>query len=231
MYKVNLDLHLKYVPPMSEYGPGIVVTRVLELPFPVSNGIRIHSRLIDECPDPMGFTLEDVVWDMDREVFLASTSIEYDFPITWIPGELRRWLSRGWKLGSYRDEYPDPLDDDESAEDSTTTEIFDEDFDDDLPSLPPNRRPREFNLLIKALVRYMVDSLADDETTYAMDKSGRCFTEQEIKDRWNDKATCRWRELKMEYNKLSVEERTAWYRRVEAYPTIDQVVTRTDFPK
>lgn len=226
MYKVKIDLHLKFVPPMSKHGPGIVVTRKLELPFPAADGIRVFSRNMDECHDPMGFSLEGVVWDLDRGLFLASTSIEYDYPITWIPSEIRRWLARGWNLGSYLDEFPDTDEEINSEEPQVAADIFDGELDDGLPGLPPNRRPREFNLLMKALVRYMVDSLADDETTYAMDKSGRFFTEKEIKDRWHDKVTSRWRELQFEYNKLSVEDRSEWQKRVAKYPTIDQVVAR-----
>jgi len=67
----ELDLHLHYSPPMPESGSGIVVTRELHLPFVPHERLLIFSKAIDDCPDPMGFCIKDVVWDIDREVVLA----------------------------------------------------------------------------------------------------------------------------------------------------------------
>lgn len=111
MYTLHVDLHVYYNPPMEEFGPGIVFTRQIELPFPAYNGLRIHSSAFDSCPTPMGYTLKEVIWDVDRSVFVAKTKhMNSGFAIAEILGELRALVMRGWRYGSYVDDYPDPED-------------------------------------------------------------------------------------------------------------------------
>lgn len=62
-FRLELDLVLHFVPPMDERGPGITLTRTLELPFAPYSGLVIYSRRLDSFPDPLGFHLNNVVPD------------------------------------------------------------------------------------------------------------------------------------------------------------------------
>lgn len=78
--------------------------------------IRLCGASIDLCPDPLGFSLEDLTWDIDREVFLASTTlISHDEPLAFVPDTIREWIGLGWKLGSYHDTYVEPEEDDSES--------------------------------------------------------------------------------------------------------------------
>jgi len=90
VYRLALDLDLYFVPPMEGNHGGITVTRNFTLPFPPTSGLAICGRQIEEHPDPHGFVLHDVLWDMDREVFTAHTSLESQaLPIAEIPNAIR----------------------------------------------------------------------------------------------------------------------------------------------
>ena len=107
MWTVELDMHLVFEPLMDDEGPGIVVSRTVELPFPPQDGMRLYSRNWDMCwvDGPHGFELRDVIFDIDRQIFLAIARAEHvGFPLANIDGEVQWWLERGWKLGSCRDE-------------------------------------------------------------------------------------------------------------------------------
>ena len=106
MFKVDVDLDLIYDPPFAAATRGIVVNRTIELPFPPYNGLRVFARDWEKGSEPIGLKLDDVIWDMDRQTFLAvSKSISEDFPIACIPSEIRYWLDAGWKWGSFRNRY------------------------------------------------------------------------------------------------------------------------------
>ena len=106
MYTLLFDNHITFSPPMGGLSTGVVLTRKVEIPFPPFEGLRLHSRTFDDCPVPEGFTLKDVVWDNDRGVFVAKTSLGCEvYPIREIVGVIRDWVSRGWALGCYRDGY------------------------------------------------------------------------------------------------------------------------------
>lgn len=106
MYTLPLDLHPKFVPPMSEHGPGIVLSRAVQLPFVPASSLRIAGASLDEHGGSIGFGLEELTWDVDREVFSASTQIIcHDEPLALIPDTIRSWLDLGWELGSYADTY------------------------------------------------------------------------------------------------------------------------------
>ena len=46
MFKLELDMHLKWVPPMEEHGPGIILTRTIELPFAPTSGLHLFGTRI-----------------------------------------------------------------------------------------------------------------------------------------------------------------------------------------
>lgn len=117
MYTLHLDLHLKFVPPMSKHGLGIVLTRAVQLPFVPASSLRIAGASLDEHGGPSGFGLEELTWDVDREVFSASTQIIcHDEPLALIPDAIRSWLEMGWELGSYADTCEQPHDGDDTIE-------------------------------------------------------------------------------------------------------------------
>lgn len=54
MYPVNLDLILRFVPPMSKSEAGYHLTRTFELPFAPSKGTAVFSREWEGMDDPLG---------------------------------------------------------------------------------------------------------------------------------------------------------------------------------
>ena len=86
MYRVDLDLILRFVPPMSEIGAGIRLTRSFDLPFPPTEQIAMFSKEWEGHEDPFGFALRRVTLDLDRQRFLAETESSFTgFPIAMIP--------------------------------------------------------------------------------------------------------------------------------------------------
>jgi hypothetical protein len=221
MYRLHLDLHW-VVSPMGEHGRGITFTRELELPFPAHDGLRLHSRQMDECSEPLGYELKEVIWDMDRGVFLAKTRvIDQDLPLAMLEDQLRGWLAMGWRLGSYVDAYPEPEIDEE--EDEALGDAIGDDADEYvLPTLPPRRRPAEFNRIFKALVRHMAEGFDCWDVAYAMDRTGRYFTEEQRKQK-DDPAVGRWHEALREFDKLPQDEQFRWREKVMRYRSFTSV--------
>jgi hypothetical protein len=123
MFKLHLDLEICYSPPMSDGHPGVVLTRSLELPFPAHEGLVLHGAKMDQVTDPpLGIYLREVMWDVDHQVFLARASIvEHDHPMDLIPQHLKSWVARGWRFGSWRDDY---VVKDELGSDDVTASIY-----------------------------------------------------------------------------------------------------------
>ncbi len=227
MFKLELDLRLKFIPPMHEHSSGIIVTRTIDLPYAPSSGLRIFGSELDECPDPMGFTIEDVTWDLDREVFLAHTSIVcVDEPMAFIPGDLRSWIDRGWRLGSFEDNYGD---NDDTEEDSVDNDEVNVDADEEyarleiMHTLPRNRRNREFNQFFKAMVRHMAENFDNSAVAYAMDKLGR-FVPKTTPGPDEPPLPRKWREARAEFLNLSLDEQLAWQVKTERYPSIEDAI-------
>ena len=227
MYTLCLDLHLRFVPPMSTHAPGIVLTRTLTLPFPPYSGLIIHGQAMDECPDPLGFHLTDVIWDMDREVFLAHTIVESSGePLAFIPDTIRGWIGCGWKLGSYRDDYTrdyEAAKDDESGESSGDESEYDRM--EKLHTLPKSRRDPEFNRFFKALIREMSDGYNNLSVAYAMDKLGRLLSDEEPKagEHLSDAARL-WQDACSEFDQLDPAAQTAWQDKVAKYPSLERAL-------
>jgi hypothetical protein len=182
MYKVELDF-LSFDPPMDEHDPSIRLTRTIELPFPAYEGLVIHSRMIDViCDEPLGFVLKNVMWDMDRSVFLATTSMDSgDTPFDEIPDEIRSWIDRGWRLGSHLDVYPKDMDEPEEAESPGTSVEDDNPEAEVTPSQPARRRPARYNKIFRALIRTMAELHNNWSVAYAMYITQQFFTEEERK--------------------------------------------------
>ncbi|MFA9476939.1 hypothetical protein ACERK3_01405 [Phycisphaerales bacterium AB-hyl4] len=226
MYKLELDLHLYFDPPMEDRGGGIVVTRTIELPFAPSPGLMVYGQDLDECPEPGGWPLKDLTWDIDREVFLATTSLSsHGMPMAMIPDVLQGWLARGWRLGSYMETYPEPDDDAEEAPDPAAAD--EEDLEDEMdrwPSLPPSKRPKAFNRLMRTLVRAMSERYNNLAVAYAMDQTKRYFDEHQLKQD-TSRAAERWRQATRAFEELPPEQQSAWQEHVENhYPRLDRLV-------
>lgn len=233
-YNVLIDFSVRYSPPMSEIGRGILLTRAVVLPFPPREKLSIHSTTMDELgSEPIGFRLTDIIWDMDRRVFLAKTSLDCSgMSLTEIPNDLSRWLDKGWVFGSYVDGY---------ATDEYRFDTFGEPDlpivrpkkrdlragDDDLDALlkvRSSKRSTYFNQIFGTMVRTMAELFNDEATAYAMHKTGMYFSELELREDKTDAAR-RWRDFKYEYGNLTARRQLAWRARVcNAHHSIKSLV-------
>ena len=229
MFDVEMDVSLTFDPPMDANSRGIHVTRRFKLPFAPQKGFALTGRVFSDHPDPEGFMLQNVVWDEDRRVFLVDSSAStLDFPIALIPDELRSWIERGWRLGSYRDNYEQDEEEDELESEAIEQVEFgsvDDDWDDldKLPSTTPRRRPRDFNRLMKALIREMSELFNNQDIAYAMDQTDRYFTEDQLKGT-DTAVTRKWREALETWKQMSMNEQIAWQRSVAGDPSIDKLI-------
>lgn len=230
MYTLHLDLHLYFVPPMTEHGSGIVVTREIELPFPAFEGLRVFSKKFEDCPDPTGFTLKEVVWDIDRKVFLAETSlISQDLPIACIPDSIRDWIEHGWRLGSYCDDYAEPdRDDDGSSIATAPSRLISLEDEERMHTLPPRRRPKEFNRFLKAMVRHMAEGFVNVESAYAIERTGTYLSESDVRERAGGPAVKKWAEACKEFSRMSTRERLDWRDKTSRYPSIEDVILKPE---
>ena len=152
MFTLHLDISLTITPLMQEEIGGIMLTRTFELPFAPTSGLFLSAVALNGQALPQGFKLENVTWDADRQVFLADTSLtEVGLPLPYVADTLAEWLDRGWKLGSYADDYPSQ-EDDEPAKDqveNANRPVTSWEDAEKLPELAPRSRPTEFNKLLR----------------------------------------------------------------------------------
>jgi len=236
VFNLELDLSLFFVPPMDEHGRGIMLTRKFELPFPPTEGLSLAGQALNENPTGLGFVLESVTWDVDRQVFLAHTSlVEQGFPIPFIPQSLRSWLDRGWQLGTFEDNYEN----DEEPEAAEVPEVIDgseqADADDEdsweaaqkWPSMSPSLRPKHVTRMLRALVREMAESFNNSPTAYAIDQTKMVFSDQELQADDSPLKT-RFKDAKWEYQTMPNDQRLAWHERVgRSYPKLARLVAET----
>jgi len=175
MYMVHLDFVLRFVPPMTDHGQGIRLTRTIELPFPPTEKMLVFSKDWEGADDPMGYVLKEVTWDLDRGCFLAETELSSTgVPIALIPWEVRRLVDRGWQFGSYKDQYtrdrrrgrlrkklPLLRISDWDDEEATTWE-----------TAAKKSRPAEFKIVLQALAGTMAGLRNNCRVAYAMLKTG-----------------------------------------------------------
>lgn len=214
---------------MSGHGAGVYVTRAIELPFPPWEGLRIFSTGYDECPSLWGFTLKDVIWDVDHQVFLAETEYVYnDYPIPFIPDLIRVWIDHGWRLGSYRDAYPDP---DDAVAMATSEADDDDDGGDEWEEAEKAQektwkgRSAESNRIFKALIRHMAETFDNDSAAYAFDRTGRFFTQREVDERKTTDADVRtFDDAAQEFERMSFQNRQKWRDRTAKYPIFEDVM-------
>lgn len=225
-YKVHLDLVLRFVPPMTCHGDGISLKRVVELPFPPCNGLGLFAKDLEQCPEPVGMNLTDVIWDLDREVFLAKTAIDMEMPLADIVVEIRSWIESGWKLGSFLDDYET----DQETQREPPVEItgddcsFDGERTESWPSKKPSKRPQAFNVLFQATIRKMVEIHNNVSVAYAMAKTHQFFTEEEVK-RSHAKDVLRFRNICYEFDQMPIDGQVKWMKRIKrTYPRLEQLL-------
>ena len=182
-FRVELDLHLYFTPLMRQVGDGIVLTRTLDLPFPPNGKIMIGGKSIEgDCTPPLGYHLADIVWDVDRQVFLTNTVMCLDgTPLAFVPMEIEMQVDNGWKIGSWRKFYDrtwkSPIDTNLQAS------KFDLEWDDEeelylLETTPSTKMPEQFNQLFSAIVRMLFMLQNNESVGYAMYKSKMYFQDE-----------------------------------------------------
>jgi len=226
-FRLELDLRLYFVPPMTETGNGIVLTRSLDLPFPPYTGLVVFGRSMDVTEEPTGFHVDDVIWDADRRVFLAHTdAVSQDVSIAEIADEIETWLGLGWRLGSYNEAYRRRTRRRKGEEDDPEFAVAAPDDDDPAEGWQrksPRDRSREFNAFFRALVRFMVESMNNESVAFAMHTTKRYFSPSELETTQTTPAK-RFQQAEEEFDKLTEEEKRAWEERVcRTYPRLDRV--------
>lgn len=180
MYRLELDLIVRFVPPMDKYGRGIHLTRTVELPFLPSEHIALHSRAWEYIDDPLGYRLKEIVWDADQNLFLAHTELsDTGTPVAFIPHEIRNLLEHGWAYGSFRDSYSADGRRNRKRKKLTPIPIEDWDWDEaeTWQSERGRKRPAEFDTVWKSIIHTMAELYNNMSVAYAMQKTG---TYQEI---------------------------------------------------
>jgi hypothetical protein len=230
MFKLELDLLLYFIPPMDERGQGIRLTRSLELPFPPTNGLHLAGITMDDPPSPLGFRINGVTWDLDRQVFMATTQlIDHNLPIAAIPDEIANWIERGWRLGSYEDAYKQPEETEDDSSEITTESVDDWDEDDRLPTMNPRSRPRAFNKFFRALVREMARLHNNESAAYAIDRTKMFFDEERLKE--ESKAAIRFRDAQNEFSDMTWDQQYDWREKVlRTHPRLDRIVAEISVP-
>lgn len=177
--------------------------------------------------------LRDVIYDLDRGVFVATMRSEYcDFPIATVDAEIERYLAAGWHLGSYRDDYRRRLDEGEADRLLANVKKVDPSSDpyenldiEVVQTLPPAQRPKEFNTLFKAFVRELASSYDGEEFTrnpqaaYALDKMARYPKHLRLGGSDPDDEQ-EWEKLQAEFETMPYEEQRKWLRKVDRYPQL-----------
>lgn len=226
-FRLELDLVLSIVPPMSETADGIRLTRVIDLPFPPTpsvhlTGIALHGQAVS-----MGCPLKNLTWDIDRRVFIADTYLQInDHPLPWVVDELCQWIDQGWRLGSYEENYPEMQDDDSI---STELEQVAEDSDDDeiadaMPTRPPRSRTPEFNKLLQALAREMATLRNHESIAYAIAKTKYFFTDDQLKER-DTKSKEKFAAAVAEFEQMSMDAQIDWRdHAIRTLPRLDRIV-------
>ncbi|NLX07722.1 MAG: hypothetical protein GXY33_21495 [Phycisphaerae bacterium] len=232
-FTLELDLVLYFVPPMVEYGQGITLTRTLDLPFLPVPEVALCGKSIDEAPGPAGLRLDELTWDVDRQLFLAQTCITNEVPMAEIPMWIRSYLDRGWRMGSRAEAYRDEEEAvEEAAELAVESEaeagVWDLDVESEdaerWPSMPPRSRPPEFNRLFKAVIRAMVERYNNLPVAYAMAKTDRFFTEEQRKELRTSVAR-KWWDICWQFEKLDWARQRRWFDGIiRRYPRLEKIV-------
>lgn len=167
-------------------------------------------------------------WDIDRGIFMGQIEMSsLDLPIEDIPLDIKSWLELGWRFGSYSERYEQPEEEseDEAEEEDADDAFTDPDFEQQLkqPMLSPRQRSKQLNLVMRAMVRTMAELYNDLHVAYAMDKTKRHFTKQQLEDNKSKEAKA-WLDAQDEYNNMSWKKQFEWRERVmKTHPRLDKL--------
>ncbi len=221
MYTLELDLKLGLIPMVGDGAP-VCLTRALKLPFPPHEGLAIFAKDMDNCPKPMGLRLSEVVWDMDREVFLAETRVQEGVPIGMIAVTYQEWIDRGWTPGSCHDPYPSLMKRPPAARYRRKHPSQRMDFDEleDMQRTPGKRRPEWYMDEFRAVIRYLVER-GLEHTAFAMDRT-RMLRNPPVTPPWGepDPLDLEWRQAVDALEKLQAPERERWEAKVRRFPKL-----------
>lgn len=213
---------------MSDKEPGIVLTNTLTLPFPPTDGLIVTGTIVNEQPHPEGIPLKELTWDADRGVFLAYVECSYHcFPILSIAQDIRSWLDRGWRFGSYADHYEKkrgrkPY---RKAPKCGTEPDLDEEEAELLHGMKPRHRPPFFNTLMEALVREMAVLDNNRSVAYAMDKTKMFFEKPGTKEPETPEMKKFFAAVEA-FRKMTDDQQYDWQDRVaRRNPRLDQIIT------
>jgi hypothetical protein len=227
MFTVEVDLVLRYVPPMSDQGPGIRLTRTIDLPFPPVENISVFSKDWEGTDDPLGYILKQVTWDMDRKRFLAETAISVTgTPIAMIPFEIHELVGHGWRVGSYQDGYRTDRKRGRKRSKLPRISVHEWDWDEaEAWDSDPKGRPKEFKLLLQGIVSTMAELHNNCSIAYAMLKTGRFV---EVTDRGTPTELSsqerRFRDATREFESFASDRQWDWAERVKRrYPQLADI--------
>jgi hypothetical protein len=235
MYPLELDLELFFVPPMEDFGNGISVTRTLDLPFVPHSGLSVFGKELTDSPLPPGIVLEQLTWDIDRQLFLArSTLTIQDWPIVAMPNEIRQWIVRRWRLGSHLEQYEngDGTQPDANRLDVNVSDLPDYVFSNEnwselirLQEVSHRKRPPKFNTLFHVVIRTMTERHNNQASAYAMYKTQRFFSESQCHDPQQPTAARQFRDAQFEFETMSLEKQAVWSRTVKRkYPSLRAIL-------
>lgn len=230
MYAVEVDLVLRYVPPMSDHGRGIRLTRTIELPFPPSRDISVFSKDWEgqNIDEPLGYVLKEITWDMDRNRFVADTEMSVTgIPIAMIPFEILHLVYQGWKYGSYKDQYQTERKRGRKRSKLAGIPEYDWDYEEaEAWDANPKGRPKEFKLILHAVVSTMAELHNNCGVAFAMLKTGSYF-DIDSEDSRSELSPLerRFQDSIREYESLSSEKQWDWSERVKRrYPQLREIV-------
>lgn len=228
MYTVDVDLVLRYVPPMSDHGNGIRLTRTIELPFPPANDNSVYSKDWEGIEDPFGYPLKEVTWDIDRKRFLADTELSVTgTPIAMIPFEIGQLIEWGWKYGSYKDFYQTERKRGRKRSALPAMSICDWDYDEAAEwERSHKNRPKEFKVILHAIASTMAELHNNCGIAYAFLKTGTFFDIPQYKSPTElPPLEKRFYEACREYDALKFDKQCAWSENVRRrYPRLSDVV-------
>lgn len=228
MYAVEVDLVVHFLPPMLDIGNGIRLTRTLELPFVPREDIAVFSKEWEGMEDPLGYRLKEITWDVDRNRFLAETSISMvGTPIAMIPHEIHRLTDHGWKLGSFKDQYSTERKRGRKRAKLPTMKISHWDDDEaEQWDVQPKGRPKEYKLILHTVVAMMATLQNNCIVAYAMLKTGRYADVPEGKQpRDLPPAERRFSEAVEEYLAMNFDKQWKWSERIQGrYPRLVELV-------
>jgi hypothetical protein len=230
MYAVDLDLVFRVVPPMEDNGHGIRLTRTFELPFPPSADVAVFSKEWEEgIEEPMGYRLKEITWDVDRSRFLAETEISVvGTPIAMIPHEIRYLIKQGWRYGSYEDGYKSTRKRGKQRARLPKMRISKWDWDEaeKWDTMRDKNRPKEYKLILHAVVSTMAELHNNWGIAYAMLKVGG-FVDVPKEQFGRDLSPLekKFADAVREFEALTFNQGWDWAKRVQRrYPRLIDVV-------